>query len=1302
MNHYFLFKSWIAPCALVWCCFIASLPVQAQCNCDHTVPFSEQVVFDGTQENVMPGDTICVEAGITRDRLHFKNIVGTQEAPVVIINCGGQVVIQGTGSGGSNVPLALNGNRYFHLTGTGDPAYEYGFKAGGESHATVEGQGRATNFELDHIEVFSAGFAGFMLKTDPDGSGNNARPNSPDAINGGFTMYDISVHDCYIHDMLPDGEGIYMGNSFWSSGHNGQLPHSIYGAKIYNNVLERTGREAIQAGAVVEGLEIYNNRIYQYGYQNETNSQNNAIQVGEGSTGRIYNNYIEAGPGGGTRGIYMLGLGDNYVYNNIIIGTKRGAIVANFRPGPLEGEEVQGGGHFLNNTIIDTEGEVAFESYLNPAPENFIYNNMVITSLEEWNTMANYSNWESSNNLVYETLAEAGLIEMDGEYSLDPQAEAIDAGLDVSADGVNDDFYSVPRPINGVYDVGALEYGSSGNKAPILSTIGDTSVFEGDTLFIDISATDLDGDPVSFTASNLPSFAAFTDNGDNTATLTFTPQIGEEGLYSGIKVNAEDGNGGKDFEIIDVTVVDPINDAPLIVPIQNTSVEETEVFVITVRTSDDEEDDLQLGSQNLPSFITFTDNGDNTGTITIAPETGDNGYYPNLKITADDGVNQTEETFAVTVVELGNNGVPIYRVNAGGVVEPDDELDWIGDKKATPAPYFSSNSVNYTSGSNGWNGVNNTHAPNNIFGPYRYDNNASFASRQLWSFPVEPGEYEVRLFFNAEADSIGQHIFDIAMEDSLVKDDYDIYSVAGGKDIPIEEFFKVTVNDSVLNITFPEITAGVSLVNGIEIRSFSVSACGPMALTLHASNTSCTGEEGGVIMTTLTGGCAPYRYEWSTGDTTDTISELEPGLYILTVYDSLDNTVTDSATITEPTPAVDTIILDNAAATLTGAWTVSTAGGSSKYGADYLHDGSSGKGDKSASYSTFLTTGTYEVFGWWFAFSNRSTNTPFDIVHAEGTTTVHRDQQINDGQWVSLGTYSFCNTAEVVVRNDSTSGYVAADAIRFVPVSNTNVASTSVTVQYKVRQHENNASDNHIRPFFQLVNTSDEAIPYNELVMRYWYTREYEVYPWAQDNSSQQFWVDYAAIGRNYVQGAFAELENPEAGVDSYVEISFTTPNLLDSGASSGEIQTRFNNANWADYNETDDYSYGPDNNEYTDWDKVTLYRKQGDGSMQLIWGIEPEGASTARIATVVPGKAPADWNVYPNPAPAGNFTIEVKNQPEGESTLLQLIDFEGREVLSRKIDYRLKIENLNLNPGLYIIKLINAGDITVKKLRVE
>lgn len=69
------------------------------------------------------------------------------------------------------------------------------------------------------------------------------------------------------------------------------------------------------------------------------------------------------------------------------------------------------------------------------------------------------------------------------------------------------------------------------------------------------------------------------------------------------------------------------------------------------------------------------------------------------------------------------------------------------------------------------------------------------------------------------------------------------------------------------------------------------------------------------------------------------------------------------------------------------------------------------------------------------------------------------------------------------------------------------------------------------------------------------------------------------------------------------MEISFTDgAGTIQPGGESGEIQPRIHAANWSNFDETNDYSYGATQTAFADWDHGTVYQ-QG----KLVWGIEPQ-----------------------------------------------------------------------------------------------
>lgn len=155
-----------------------------------------------------------------------------------------------------------------------------------------------------------------------------------------------------------------------------------------------------------------------------------------------------------------------------------------------------------------------------------------------------------------------------------------------------------------------------------------------------------------------------------------------------------------------------------------------------------------------------------------------------------------------------------------------------------------------------------------------------------------------------------------------------------------------------------------------------------------------------------------------------------------------------------PPPVLDGIVMDNndgAGVTITGGWTTS-AFEPARIGANYLHDGNTGKGGKSVRFTPAIpASGEYAVYAYWNSSANRATNVPIDIVHQGGTTSVTVNQTQGGGQWNLLGTYSFGAGVggSVTIRTTGTSDYVIADAVKFVPlnliVDNTDSASVSIT-----------------------------------------------------------------------------------------------------------------------------------------------------------------------------------------------------------------------------------------------------------------
>jgi hypothetical protein len=138
----------------------------------------------------------------------------------------------------------------------------------------------------------------------------------------------------------------------------------------------------------------------------------------------------------------------------------------------------------------------------------------------------------------------------------------------------------------------------------------------------------------------------------------------------------------------------------------------------------------------------------------------------------------------------------------------------------------------------------------------------------------------------------------------------------------------------------------------------------------------------------------------------------------------------------------DGIIVDNSdlGATMSGVWSNSASVGGF-WGPDYAHDGNELKGNKSFTYRpNLLTNDSYQVYLRWTTNPNRATNVSVDIIHASGTNTVVVNQMLNNGAWVHLLTTNFNagTNGALRIRNAGTTGFVIADAARWVSTTATN------------------------------------------------------------------------------------------------------------------------------------------------------------------------------------------------------------------------------------------------------------------------
>ncbi|OQB20068.1 MAG: Xanthan lyase precursor [candidate division BRC1 bacterium ADurb.Bin183] len=120
---------------------------------------------------------------------------------------------------------------------------------------------------------------------------------------------------------------------------------------------------------------------------------------------------------------------------------------------------------------------------------------------------------------------------------------------------------------------------------------------------------------------------------------------------------------------------------------------------------------------------------------------------------------------------------------------------------------------------------------------------------------------------------------------------------------------------------------------------------------------------------------------------------------------------------------------------VTGSWATDTLSAQKYYLDQLITDNTAGAA--SVKWTPNLAEdGLYKVYAWWTSEPGRATAAPYEIVHANGTSTMYANQTTKGGKWNLLGIFPFHAGAggSVTLRNTAT-GTISADAVRFVRIS---------------------------------------------------------------------------------------------------------------------------------------------------------------------------------------------------------------------------------------------------------------------------
>lgn len=294
---------------LFCCCFIGNFSAHAANLTIDPIWLEAKGRIVDPRAGLLPGDTLFFLAG-NYQNVVLKGLIGTSDKPIVVMNVGGQVKFSHEHYRGA---FDIKNCRYLVVQGV-KIQKKYGFvvlRAGTGSAVGINE--RSSDIRLSGFQIKHAGFAGIMIKTDPDCDSNTWRSH--------FVMNQVIIEDNEISGT--GGEGIYAGNTaavrYVVCGNaevsTPVLPHLLQGLVIRRNRIDSTGADGLQIALAPDAV-VEDNYISRYGMRPFEAFQNSGIQLGGGSSGICRRNRIEGGSGNCISAIGIIG--GNLIEDNVM------------------------------------------------------------------------------------------------------------------------------------------------------------------------------------------------------------------------------------------------------------------------------------------------------------------------------------------------------------------------------------------------------------------------------------------------------------------------------------------------------------------------------------------------------------------------------------------------------------------------------------------------------------------------------------------------------------------------------------------------------------------------------------------------------------------------------------------------------------------------------------------------------------------------------------------------------------------------------------------------------------------------